>query len=214
MEVAVVVPAFTLPLPPLPRDLGQTPRPACGSGLSWHRIRAGLPPLGTCPAALAFAAAPCPLPDPSVAGRAWGPFPRTLPAGPAWPRRDAEPWGLEAVVLAALRLPDALRCQTAPPGQPWGGHGAPTLVSSASLPGPLPPLPREALAQGPYRQSPPRGLGTPPLRRPPGSERENQGLGRIRDPGAHCQEACLPACPGSGGSLTIAKRLPCARLAL
>lgn len=57
-------------------------------------------------------------------------------------------------------------------------------------------------------------LGTPPLRRPPGSERENQGLGRIRDPGAHCQEACLPACPGSGGSLTIAKRLPCARLAL
>lgn len=70
----------------------------------------------------------------SVAGWAWGPFPRTLPAGPPGPRRDADPSGAwHPVLLAASCLPGlcssdetgGLGGSDSPARQPWGGQGAP-----------------------------------------------------------------------------------------
>lgn len=109
---------LSAPSPSLP-----TPPPSpLGPGQAWRGIRAW--------ASAPWDAPRYPLTGLSVAAWAWGPFPQTLPAGPARPRRDTDPTGPHVPCSWLPRRlssdrPGGLGGQTAPPQQPQeGGQGA------------------------------------------------------------------------------------------
>lgn len=95
---------------------------ACRSGHASSRIRARLPPLGTCPAALAFAAAPMPTDWPECGWR-----------GPGMVPTDAASWVCPA--RGRMLTPRALGCLA--PSVPPPSEGAWEAGGQAALPGGL-----------------------------------------------------------------------------
>ena len=140
-------------LPQGPHETSPAPDQPAGLDMAGAGSGPGLLPLGTCPAAPAFAVAPMPTDWPECGRPSPGPVP-TDTARPAGFRTDADP--SRPVFLAALLLPGLLfsegpwwaQGQTPLSGQPWGGKGAsprafcpsPTPSSlSPALCSPVPP---------------------------------------------------------------------------